>query len=365
MTGGIACAICGHTDHVLVRHIQEAHGLHPKQYVEKHQAPVFSAEGAKVIQEQIGGAALLSAPYRPSEMKTVEEVFDWPGESLKVRRYEGTTPFVPGGDDDGYKYNFNASMTVMLAMSRTGMNNVWIKGDAGTGKSELVVNMARRWGRELFRINFDSAITRAEIVGDWGVKDGKTVFNYGILPIAMKRGGVLLMDEFDLINPYLAPVFRPVLEKSRRLVILENGAEVIDAHPEFVVMVTANSWACGDETGMYAITNNLSVAELDRFHLFEEMDYLEPAVEAELVCDAVPELPADRAALLVQIAGSIRALHREKRIERPLSTRQLVSWARTYVDYGDVTRAADLTFIHPRSEGERVAIREVIAGAGL
>jgi len=363
----VTCKVCGHEAHVLFKHLKEKHKLTVRAYSEKYPgAAVFSDLGSEVFKSKLGGSVSLMVPDREYEMITLEDLMGWSGErALKVKRFLGESPLVPLGSDDGYVYDYDATLALLFGLSRPKRNAVWISGTSGVGKTQLVLNVCRRVNREVIRVNLDSSVTRSDLIGDWVVVGGETRFKYGALAQAMVRGAVLLLDEFDLGNPYVVALFRPVLEDNPRLLILENGGEVIAPHPEFRVVATANTFGAGDESSLYGTTHSLSLADRQRFSLFIQMDYLKPEAEVKLLRDGVPNLDQDEAEAIVQVANRVRNQHKEHRIEEGISPRQLVNFAEVFDASGNAITAANMTFLLPLSASSQIAIRKLIEESGL
>ena len=352
------CAACGHTAHILLDHLQQAHQWTARQYQEQYpDAKIYSPLGYSLVRRYLDQ----DVTARPHETVTVETLMGWPNEPFEVRRFVGPARWVPPGDDSEYHYDYKATLGLLYALERPRRNAVWLCGYSGTGKTSLVLNLCRKLNREVVRVNLDSSLTRADLLGDWIVRDGATRFVHGLVPQAMRRGAVLLLDEFDLCNPYVLALFRPILEDNPRLVIPEHGGEVITPHPDFRIVATANTWGSGDTTGLYGTTQTLSVADRQRFSLFLHVDYLPTEVEAKLL---TPWLDVDEAEQLCKIANAIRAAFAAGSIEESLSPRQLVNWAEVYDAVGSVMQAAKMTFLQPLSESSALAIRQIICDAG-
>ena len=75
-------------------------------------------------------------------------------------------------------------------------------------------------------------------------------YQYGPLALAMRHGGLFLLDEFDLLDPSTAAGLNSILDGSP-LCIPENGGEIIEPHEMFRFVATANTNGGSDETGLY------------------------------------------------------------------------------------------------------------------
>lgn len=145
---------------------------------------------------------------------------------------------------------------------------VYIAGPQGSGKTEFVELISREVGKKLHTIDFSSGVTESNIVGRLLVKNGETKFSYGLLAQAMLNGDHILFDEIDYAEPEHLSIMNSVLT-GRGLVVTQNESEVIYPKEGFRIFATGNTKGRGDEDQIFAGTNVLNIAFLDRFSVFE------------------------------------------------------------------------------------------------
>lgn len=352
----IQCAECKKfTAHILIPHLVEEHKMTASEYVEKYpDEPIASDLGRRKLSERLG-----VYEEREKEEIKIRDVF--PGVKTKdtTWRFKTPGPWTPKVDP---KYVFPPKETIclLMALSQEQRNRAYIQGPTGTGKSMLVQNVAALLNWEFVRVNYDSAISRSEQLGDWVVRGKHMSYMAGLLPQAMWRGCIYLADEFDCINPHSATILRPVLEDPARLVLLENGGQVIDAVKDFRFIATGNTWGRGDDTGNYSSTNVLTAADRQRFSMFIQLDYLAEEKEREMLKGYFPDLEDVEVASLVAVANDIRTTHKSGRLDEGFSPRQLINWAEKYTMLNDVVQAAKLTFLNSYAPDNAIAVSEAI-----
>ena len=156
--------------------------------------------------------------------------------------------------DVNYKFDMTALFRVLQGI--VDGNNSYLYGHTGTGKSTLVEQVCAHLKYPLVRVNFDSEISRMDLIGrDTLVTvDGQTVSKFvdGVLPDALSRSCLLLCDEVDFVRPDVMYVFQRVLE-GNGLLISEDGGRRVDANPWFRLIATANTVGQGDDLSLIHI----------------------------------------------------------------------------------------------------------------
>jgi cobaltochelatase CobS len=244
------------------------------------------------------------------------------GEKIKVDH-----PYVPNKNND---YIFRSEQLLEILWGLVTNKKTWLSGHTGTGKSTLIAEIAARLNYPLIRVNFDSEVTRMDLIGREVLRqeNGTTVSEFvdGILPQAISQPCILLCDEMDFIRPDVAYVMQRALE-DEGLMLTDDGGRIITPHPMFRIVATANTQGQGDEYGQYQGARNQSMAFLDRFTVWVNVDYLKPNEEKALIKSKVPDLPLSTVDSIVQYVKEHRVAFVDGEISQPISPRGVVALA--------------------------------------
>jgi cobaltochelatase CobS len=241
-------------------------------------------------------------------------------------------------------------------------DKVLLTGEAGTGKTTHIEQIAARTGQTVRRINMNVETRISEFLGKIHVAEGKTFWVYGVLPLAMMNGDWIIMDELDMAEPNILSVLHPVLEPNGKLVLKENNGEVIAPHPNFRLFATANSiGSMQTKSDAYSGTNQMNSALLDRFHILR-MPNMEEKMEVRVIKSKVPALKSKWVKSIVQFANHVRHQDEDNKqinIDN-FSTRRCLQWAEKMALYGNPIEAAEGVFLEKiSSEDREVAINMI------
>ncbi len=265
----------------------------------------------------------------------VGTVFSGQESKLFTPGWDVPQPYTP---DEDKNYVFPVFSGDILAWLLYMKEPLYIFGPTGCGKTSCVKQIVRKLNYPVYEITGHNRLEFPEMVGHHTIQDGNMHFAYGPLALAMKHGGVFMINEIDLLDPATAAGLNSVLDGAP-LTIPENGGEIIKAHPLFKFIATANSNGAGDQTGMYQGILRQNIAFLDRFVLVEA-GYLTSDIETELVKKHTPALPEDLVSKMVKYANAVRKLFigesaegSDMTIELTMSTRTIIRWALLTVTY--------------------------------
>ena len=341
----IYCGLCGKKAHQLFTHLRTVHEMKPEKYRERcPDAPLVSEDLARYLADQ---------QVVPTEqgLKKRQELFD-------VDFFTDILPgsLVPKLDEE---YVFQEDLSHKILVSLREGEKIMLVGPTGLGKSTLIEQLAARLNWPLIRVAASGGLTESDFLGEWTVQDGETVFNYGFLPRAMMQGAICLIDEIDGIEPSVAFSIHQLLEDQGKLVLLQNGGEVIEPHQNFRLVATANTLGHGDEAGLYTGTRVLNAAFLDRFAAVFRMDYMPPTLESRVICQRVPDCRPALAKTLVKVAGDVRQAIWEDEQYCTFSTRRLIDLARKFHQLGDLPAALNLTVLNKMAQSDRQVVYEI------
>lgn len=180
--------------------------------------------------------------------------------------------------------------TVVEVIVRAGVP-LWLYGPTGSSKSHSVEAVAALLKRPYIRIQGTGELTVDDLLGSRTAQSGSVFFEHGPLPLAMKSGAVLNVDEVAMIPPQVLAEFQAVLE-GKPLVIKANAGEVVHPAPGFALVMNDNTMGLGEGTS-YIGTHTQNEAFRDRF-VFLEMDYMDAKVEAKILAKALDDLTQRR-----------------------------------------------------------------------
>ena len=262
-----------------------------------------------------------------------------------------THPDVPAIDED---YQFREDLVDMLAYAVSTNERIWLHGHTGTGKSSLVDQVAARLGYPVVRVNFDGEISRMDLIGrEVLVQEGGTTvskFVDGIIPRAMQRPCILLLDEIDFVRTEVSYVLQRLLETDGELVITEDGGRRVKADPMFRIVATGNTQGRGNETGHYPGARSQSAAFLDRFTVWGEVEYLtQPQIETMTGNKTIAAYYLEH--ILAFLDGQI---------DVPLSPRGLMAWATMATALDDLYEAFTATLLNRANEADAAVMKGIM-----
>jgi nitric oxide reductase NorQ protein len=228
---------------------------------------------------------------------------------------------------------------------------VMLKGPTGCGKTRFVEYMAYKLGRPLITVACHEDLSSTDLVGRFLLEGEETVWHDGPLTAAVRAGAICYLDEVVEARKDTVVIIHPLTDDRRRLPIEKRGT-VLDAPPEFMLVVSYNP-------GYQSILKDLKQSTRQRF-VAMEFDYPDPEPEAEIVSKE-GSIDIETAADLVKIGQKVRNL-RGHGLEEGVSTRLLIYAAQMVAKGISPIDAAEVAICSPITDDRELqrSIREIV-----
>jgi nitric oxide reductase NorQ protein len=190
---------------------------------------------------------------------------------------------------------------------------VMLKGPTGCGKSRFVEYMAWTLRKPLITVACNEDMTASDLVGRFLLDAHGTRWQDGPLTLAARIGAICYLDEVVEARQDTIVVIHPLTDH-RRILPLEKKGELVQAHPDFQLVISYNP-------GYQSLMKDLKQSTKQRFGAID-FSYPPAEVEADVVSHegGIDQQLSER---LVQIAQRSRNL-KGHGLDEGLSTRLLV-----------------------------------------
>ncbi|MBU2648821.1 CbbQ/NirQ/NorQ/GpvN family protein [bacterium] len=203
---------------------------------------------------------------------------------------------------------------------------VLLKGPTGTGKTRFVEYMSYQLSREmsleekdgnaflaLITVACHEDLTTTDLVGKFLLKGDETIWVDGPLTRAVLKGAICYLDEIVEARKDTTVIIHP-LSDHRRLLPIDKKGTIIEAHPNFFLVISYNP-------GYQSLIKDLKQSTKQRF-IAIDFDY--PAREQEaLIIQHEADINQEIAYELAKLGEKIRHLKGHALVEGA-STRLLI-----------------------------------------
>ncbi len=190
---------------------------------------------------------------------------------------------------------------------------VLIKGPTGCGKTRFVESMAQQLGRPVHTVACHDDLTAADLVGRHLIGAEGTYWQDGPLTRAVREGGICYLDEVVEARKDTTVVLHP-LSDHRRVLPIERTGELLEAHPDFMLVISYNP-------GYQNLMKGLKPSTRQRFVALS-FSYPSPEQEEVIVCQE-SGIDTQSARQLVALGNDLRRL-KDHDLEEAASTRLLI-----------------------------------------
>ncbi|MEI8036001.1 MAG: CbbQ/NirQ/NorQ/GpvN family protein [Betaproteobacteria bacterium] len=222
---------------------------------------------------------------------------------------------------------------------------VMLKGPTGCGKTRFLEHMAFQLNRPLVSVSCHEDLTSSDLVGRFLLEGNQTVWQDGPLTRAVKAGAICYLDEIVEARTDSTVVIHSLTDHRRKLTIEKKGQE-IDAHDDFMLVISYNP-------GYQTVLKDLKPSTKQRF-IGINFDFPNEEVEKKILVNEVPGLSHELAQKLVSSGRKARLL-KDHGLEEATSTRALV-YAASMIGAGlDPVTACQVAMVNPITDDPELA----------
>ena len=256
-----------------------------------------------------------------------------PAKRSKQTKRTSTNPYLVSKEP--YYVPTDSEIQVFEEASRQQFG-VLLKGPTGSGKTRFVSYMAWKLGRPLITVACHEDLSASDLVGRYLFVDGATVWVDGPLSMAVKMGAICYLDEVVEARNDSLVVIHPLAD-DRRILPVEKRSEVLEAPPEFMLVISYNP-------AYQSIMKDLKQSTRQRF-VGLSFDYPDRELETEVVAHE-SGVDEEMASHLVRVGERIRKL-KNHGLEEGVSTRLLIYAGKLMAAGVDPAAACRATIVEP------------------
>lgn len=236
-------------------------------------------------------------------------------------------------------------------------------GPSGTGKTHIVYAVGEIAGLPLWEINCGLQTTSFDLFGRY-IGLGKENWVDGQIVSWCRHGGILYLDEANMMKQDVATRLNPLLDTRGHIVLNEKDNEIIPRHPLSYVIISMNPFSVE-----FSGTKPLNAAFRRRMSVWINFDYLSTGSK---VNESEIELIQQRGGVskeiamqMVKVAATLRANYKKGDLPYAPSVGDLINWGKLVADGLDINTAAEETIVSTTSDdiATQESVRRIIKSA--
>ncbi len=233
-------------------------------------------------------------------------------------------------------------------------------GPSGTGKTHIVYLVAELCGLPIWEVNCGLQTSSYDLIGRF-IGLGKENWIDGLLTQWLRRGGIMYLDEANMMKQDVATRLNPVLDTRGHLVLNEKDNEVVERHKYGYLIISMNPYSAE-----FAGTKPLNAAMRRRMAVWINFDYTSVGekispLEVKMLLKRA-KVDEDTAYKVIQVGAELRRQYKAGDLPYGPSLGDLINWATIIHDGNTPNASAEETIIALTSDNVEVQddVRRVI-----
>jgi nitric oxide reductase NorQ protein len=233
-------------------------------------------------------------------------------------------------------------------------------GPSGTGKTHIVYLIAELCGLPMWEINCGLQTSAYDLFGRY-IGLGKENWIDGQIVMWCRQGGLLYLDEANMMKQDIATRLNPVLDTRGHIVLTEKDNEIIKRHPHGYLIISMNPFSAE-----FVGTKPLNAALRRRMSVWINFDYL--SIGDKISPDEI-ELLVKRSNIdgkiaekIVRVGAELRRQYKNGDLPYGPSPGDLINWATLVADGCGPIEAAVETIVGTTSDDTEVqaAVKRIV-----
>jgi len=221
-------------------------------------------------------------------------------------------------------------------------------GPSGTGKTHIVYLVAELAALPLWEINCGLQTSVFDLFGRY-VGLGKENWIDGLITSWCRYGGILYLDEANMMKQDIATRLNPLLDQRGHMVLTEKDNEIITRHKDAFLIISMNP-----VSSEFAGTKPINAAMRRRMSVWLNFDYMSigDKIDEKEIDLVVKKAGIDRrdAEKIVKVGAELRKQYKSGELPYGPSIGDLLNWAKLVADGTTLLEGAEETIISLTSD---------------
>ena len=221
-------------------------------------------------------------------------------------------------------------------------------GPSGTGKTHIVYLVAELAGLPLWEINCGLQTSVFDLFGRY-VGLGKENWIDGLITSWCRYGGILYLDEANMMKQDIATRLNPLLDQRGHMVLTEKDNEIITRHKDAFLIISMNP-----VSSEFAGTKPINAAMRRRMSVWLNFDYMSigDKIDEKEIDLVVKKAGIDRrdAEKIVKVGAELRKQYKSGELPYGPSIGDLLNWGKLVADGTTLLEGAEETIISLTSD---------------